>query len=158
MRCSLFGCCGRGSGSPALPSAAPSAAVAPTSNPNPPLPQGARVYERYCQLCHAKDATGYAADNAPSLVSKTFLESASDQLIAAGIRMGRPGTAMAAYGKVRGGPLEEREIDALVAFLRSKGPGNAAPGCDREVAIRSAAPTSTRRTASCHGKPTAVTR
>jgi cytochrome c oxidase cbb3-type subunit 3/ubiquinol-cytochrome c reductase cytochrome c subunit len=31
---------------------------------------------------------------------------------------------MAAYGKVRGGPLEEREIDALVAFLRSKGPAN----------------------------------
>jgi cytochrome c oxidase cbb3-type subunit 3/ubiquinol-cytochrome c reductase cytochrome c subunit len=38
--------------------------------------------------------------------------------------MGRPGTAMAAYGKVRGGPLEEREISAIVQFLRSKGPTN----------------------------------
>jgi cytochrome c oxidase cbb3-type subunit III len=55
-------------------------------------------------------------------VSQTFLESASDELIAAGIRMGRPGTAMAAYGQVRGGPLSEREIQNLVRFLRSKGP------------------------------------
>jgi cytochrome c oxidase cbb3-type subunit 3 len=29
---------------------------------------------------------------------------------------------MAAYGKTRGGPLEEQEIAAIVAFLRSKGP------------------------------------
>lgn len=84
--------------------------------------EGAHAFEHYCQLCHAKDATGYAADNAPSLVSKTFLESAPDELIAAGIRMGRPGTAMAAYAKFRGGPLEEREISAIVSFLRSKGP------------------------------------
>jgi cytochrome c oxidase cbb3-type subunit 3 len=102
--------CGRSSGSPALPSATPSAhGAAPSASApsvNAPLAEGARVFERYCQLCHAKDATGYAADNAPSLVSKTFLESATDEQIAAGIRLGRPGTAMAAYGKVRGGPLE----------------------------------------------------
>jgi len=82
------------------------------------------VFERYCQLCHAKDATGYAADNAPSLVTQTFLESATDEQIAAGIRLGRPGTAMAAYGKVRGGPLEEQEIASVVAWLRTKGPAS----------------------------------
>jgi cytochrome c oxidase cbb3-type subunit III len=119
--------CGRSSGSQALPSATPSAeAIAPASaapvHADPKVAAGARAYEHYCQLCHAKDGTGYAADNAPSLVTKTFLESASDELIAAGIRMGRPGTAMAAYGKTRGGPLEEQEIAAIVAFLRSKGP------------------------------------
>src|SRR3954471_6514949 len=106
--------CGRGGGSAALPSAAPSARTLPSStgpSVDPLLAEGAHLYEQYCQLCHAKDATGYAADNAPSLVSKTFLESASNELIAAGIRMGRPGTAMAGYGKERGGPLDERQID-----------------------------------------------
>jgi mono/diheme cytochrome c family protein/rhodanese-related sulfurtransferase len=146
--------CGRSSGSPALPSATPSARTsAPAASPSSPVAEGARVYERYCQLCHAKDATGYAADNAPSLVSKTFLESASDQLIAAGIRMGRPGTAMAAYGKVRGGPLEEREIDALVAFLRTKGPANhplppATPNGD----LTRGADVYEKNCVSCHGK------
>jgi cytochrome c oxidase cbb3-type subunit 3 len=83
---------------------------------------GRELYARYCKLCHAPDATGYAADEAPSLVSATFLESASDAYIARGIRYGRPNTAMAAYGKARGGPLDDRQIAAIVRFLRSKGP------------------------------------
>lgn len=93
----------------------------------PPAPRastdtGRELYARYCQLCHAPDATGYAADEAPSLVSSTFLESASDAYIARGIRFGRPNTAMAAYGKARGGPLDDQQIAAIVRFLRSKGP------------------------------------
>lgn len=153
--------CGRSSGSQALPSATPSAeAVAPGSaasvNANPVVAAGARAYEHYCQLCHAKDGTGYAADNAPSLVSKTFLESATDELIAAGIRMGRPGTAMAAYGKTRGGPLEEREIAAIVAFLRSKGPKPqalpAAPSTGGDAARGAAV--FDKNCVSCHGTPT----
>src|SRR5690606_21778218 len=83
---------------------------------------GATLYTRYCALCHGAEGQGYAADNAPSLVSHSFLESASDAFIASGIRVGRPGTAMAAYGKQRGGPLEETDIRAIVAFIRSKGP------------------------------------
>jgi mono/diheme cytochrome c family protein/rhodanese-related sulfurtransferase len=83
---------------------------------------GAALYQRYCALCHAKDGTGYIADNAPSLVSQTFLESASNHFIAQGIRAGRPGTAMAGYEKRRGGPLEPKEVTAIVKFLRSKGP------------------------------------
>ena len=58
---------------------------------------GAPLYDRYCALCHGKDGKGYAADNAPSLVNPTFLESATDSFIASSIREGRPGTAMAAY-------------------------------------------------------------
>jgi cytochrome c oxidase cbb3-type subunit 3 len=83
---------------------------------------GKELYEKYCKLCHGAEGKGYAADNAPSLVSKTFLESASDAFIARGIRVGRSNTAMAAYGKSRGGPLDEKQIRSIVAFLRSKGP------------------------------------
>jgi cytochrome c oxidase cbb3-type subunit 3 len=152
--------CGRGSGSPALPSSTASAAKAAPSSQKPPaetnpLVEGARAYEHYCQLCHAKDATGYAADNAPSLISKTFLESATDDLIAAGIRMGRPGTAMAAYGKVRGGPLEEREISALVQFLRSKGPPTKAlPAGLSNGDIKRGADVFEKNCQTCHGNVT----
>lgn len=82
---------------------------------------GAAAWGKYCALCHARDAQGYAADHAPSLVSATFLESASDEFIARGIREGRPGTAMAAYGKARGGPLDEDDIAAILTFLRDQG-------------------------------------
>jgi mono/diheme cytochrome c family protein/rhodanese-related sulfurtransferase len=83
---------------------------------------GAAAFTRYCALCHAADATGYAADHAPSLVSTTFLASASDEYISRGIREGRPGTAMAGYGKLRGGPLDDDEVAAIIAFLRDRGP------------------------------------
>jgi cytochrome c oxidase cbb3-type subunit 3/ubiquinol-cytochrome c reductase cytochrome c subunit len=86
---------------------------------------GAEAFSRYCALCHGADATGYAADHAPSLVSRTFLETASDDFISRGIRDGRPGTAMAPYAKVRGGPLDDAEVESIVAFLRERGPARA---------------------------------
>jgi cytochrome c oxidase cbb3-type subunit 3/ubiquinol-cytochrome c reductase cytochrome c subunit len=82
---------------------------------------GQALYAQYCKLCHAADGSGYAADNAPSLVSQNFLKSATDDFIARGISVGRPGTAMGAYGSARGGPLSETQISAIIAFLRSKG-------------------------------------
>lgn len=94
---------------------------ASSANAATPL-DGAQLYAKYCALCHGRDGQGYAADNAPSLVSPSFLESATDAFIADGIRLGRSGTAMAAYSKERGGPLSDAEIRSIVAFLRSKGP------------------------------------
>jgi cytochrome c oxidase cbb3-type subunit 3/ubiquinol-cytochrome c reductase cytochrome c subunit len=84
--------------------------------------RGAFAFGAYCALCHGADATGYAADHAPSLVSRTFLESASDEFIARGIRDGRPGTAMASYSKQRGGPLDDEDIADITRFLRDHGP------------------------------------
>ena len=111
-------------GAPTAPNAPPSTPPPgpPKANPRAPAADGAALYARYCQLCHAADGSGYAADEAPSLVSRTFLETASDAFIDNGIRFGRPGTAMAAYGKVRGGPLDDAQIRAITAFLRAKGP------------------------------------
>ena len=80
------------------------------------------AFARYCALCHGADATGYVADHAPSLVSATFLESVSDQQLARGIREGRSGTAMAAYAKGAGGPLDDDGVAAVIAFLRDQGP------------------------------------
>lgn len=114
--------CARRSGAQEVPSQAPPAAVAPAASSTTTETDGAKLYQRYCALCHGKEAKGYAADNAPSLVSPRFLESASDAFIATAIRNGRPNTAMAAYGASRGGPLQEAQVTALVRFIRSKGP------------------------------------
>jgi mono/diheme cytochrome c family protein len=113
--------CTRRNGSHTEPPAANEPTPVSTGRPSQ-IETGQALYQKYCKLCHAADGTGYAADNAPSLVSHHFLRSATDDFIAHGIRMGRPNTAMAAYGASRGGPLSEPEIDAIVAFLRSKGP------------------------------------
>ena len=85
-------------------------------------PETAATYLRMCAPCHGVDAHGYAADHAPSLVTSTFLESASDDFLKRSIVYGRPGTAMAAYGKAMGGPLTDAQITKLVAWLRAHGP------------------------------------
>jgi cytochrome c oxidase cbb3-type subunit 3/ubiquinol-cytochrome c reductase cytochrome c subunit len=113
--------CTRKNGSHTGSPPASSETSAPAEKPSQ-IATGQALYDKYCKLCHAADGSGYAADNAPSLVSHHFLRSATDDFIAQGIRMGRPRTAMAAYGKERGGPLDDGEIAAIVAFLRSKGP------------------------------------
>ncbi len=151
--CLALPACGKGRGSQAVPSATPSEKAVPATT-DPALAEGARDFAKYCALCHGKDATGYAADNAPSLVSPTFLESASDELIAAGTRMGRPGTAMAAYGRVRGGPLDEGQIQNIVRFLRSKGPSpRPLPAAAQGDAQRGAS-VFDKNCQSCHGSPT----
>ncbi len=151
--------CGRNSGTQTMPSATPSspatASASAQLSADPLAAIGAKHYEHYCQLCHAKDGSGYAADNAPSLISKTFLESASDEFIASGIRLGRSGTPMAAYGKVRGGPLEEQEITAIVRFLRSKGPkATPIPAAGSNGNAPRGAELFGKECASCHGSPT----
>jgi cytochrome c oxidase cbb3-type subunit 3/ubiquinol-cytochrome c reductase cytochrome c subunit len=83
---------------------------------------GARLYAKLCATCHGPQGNGYIADNAPSLRTATFLASASDEFLRAGIARGRPGTAMAGYGRTQGGPLDAADVDALVAFLRQGGP------------------------------------
>ena len=83
---------------------------------------GKPLYVALCAPCHGADGKGYAADRAPSLVNPTFLESASDEFLRRSIALGRPGTAMAAYGKASGGPLDAAGVDRLVTFLREQGP------------------------------------
>lgn len=80
------------------------------------------LYARSCAPCHGDDAKGYKADHAPSLVNPTFLQSATDEFLRRSIADGRPGTSMAAYGHGMGGPLDDAQIDKLVAWLRARGP------------------------------------
>lgn len=91
---------------------------------DPRIDRAAAVYKTHCALCHGPEAKGYAADNAPSLVNPTFLDSVSDGFFARSIELGRPGTAMAGYGRDVGGPLDDTQIGDLIAmFRRGRPPG-----------------------------------
>nr|HEX4314819.1 c-type cytochrome [Kofleriaceae bacterium] len=79
------------------------------------------AYTKLCTPCHAADLRGGAADHAPSLISQTFLESASDSFLTRAIAYGRPGTSMAAYSSALGGPLDDAAVRSLVSFIRSSG-------------------------------------
>jgi mono/diheme cytochrome c family protein/rhodanese-related sulfurtransferase len=112
---------------------------------------GKPMYLALCRQCHGADARGYAADHAPSLVNPTFLDSASDDFLRRSIVAGRPGTSMAAYGKARGGPLDDAAVDRLVQFLRGQGrPPRALPATTAgDPAVGAAI--YAKRCFSCHG-------
>ena len=125
-----------------------------TSAPVVSVAHGQQVYAKLCATCHGAGANGYAADNAPSLRTTTFLASASDAFLRAGITRGRPGTAMAAYGRALGGPLAAEDVESLIAFLRVGGPPHVEPttraaGVAQNGKVLYATPCQR-----CHGTPT----
>ena len=93
-----------------------------TADADPSKLAGQELYQTFCSHCHGADAKGYKADNAPSLVNKTFLESADDDYIKRSIAAGRPGTSMAAYSAKVGGPLDDAALDRITQWIRSQGP------------------------------------
>ncbi|MBA3460460.1 MAG: c-type cytochrome [Deltaproteobacteria bacterium] len=82
---------------------------------------GSELYAALCAKCHAENLQGGAADHAPSLITTTFLETATDDFLHQSIARGRPGTSMAAYSKGLGGPLEPAAIQRIVKFIRERG-------------------------------------
>ncbi|MBL92288.1 MAG: hypothetical protein CMH56_10835 [Myxococcales bacterium] len=88
-----------------------------------PLPsEGEQLYVQYCAFCHGDEGEGYIADNANALANTQFLEVATDEFIKDGIRYGRPGTPMSAWGVDYGGPLVDDHIDTIVEYIRTLNP------------------------------------
>jgi cytochrome c oxidase cbb3-type subunit 3/ubiquinol-cytochrome c reductase cytochrome c subunit len=81
--------------------------------------KGSALYENYCAMCHGPEGNGYLADEANALSNPDFLKSASDDYIIQGILRGRPGTAMSAWGKDKGGILSDEDAEAILAFIRT---------------------------------------
>jgi mono/diheme cytochrome c family protein/rhodanese-related sulfurtransferase len=78
--------------------------------------QAASNYQRYCSLCHGKEREGHVNDHAPSLRSRSLLES-DPGIIGEAIAYGRQGTAMGGYLDEVGGPLARRDIIDLTLWL-----------------------------------------
>lgn len=126
---------------------------------DPPAERGAALYRKYCATCHGDRAQGYAADRAPSLATATFQASASDEFLRDAIERGRPGTEMGGYGRAGGGPLDDAEVNALIAFLRANAPAPKAalPASPAGGALRNVGTgleVYHQACASCHGTET----
>jgi cytochrome c oxidase cbb3-type subunit 3 len=113
------------------------------------------MYLTLCSPCHGADAKGYAADHAPSLVTATFLESATDSFLEQAIITGRPGTSMGAYGKQMGGPLDPEAVGKLVAYIRALGPQPLALPAVTPGNAERGAPIYAASCKVCHGDPAA---
>ena len=112
---------------------------------------GATLYASLCAVCHGADGTGYKADHAPSLVNRTFLESATDEQLRRSIVDGRPGTSMAAYGRERGGPLGGDAVARLVAWIRGHGSAPATIPPRGAGDVKRGGPLYATSCARCHG-------
>jgi cytochrome c oxidase cbb3-type subunit 3/ubiquinol-cytochrome c reductase cytochrome c subunit len=81
--------------------------------------RGATIYHRMCAVCHGANGEGYAADDAPAIANPRFLSVVSDHFLETTIGNGRTGTTMSAWSSARGGPLGYKEINDVVAYLRT---------------------------------------
>ena len=80
------------------------------------LRRGRELYVENCASCHGTRGEGIAA---PALNSKGLLENASDAVLFANIRVGRPNTTMTAWGQEYGGQLTDEDIWQVVSFIRA---------------------------------------
>jgi len=137
----------------------PSGAASSTAPASLSAEEAARAaghYAQYCALCHGDERQGYAADNAPSLRSRSLLSTADGGFMYASIAYGRPGTAMAGYLDSQGGPMTGADIGQLLRWLWQQGglsdddvlelPGDPVEG---DVAL--GASLYQRECAECHG-------
>lgn len=78
---------------------------------------GRELFAQHCIACHGLDGTGTGV--APTLHTREFLGSATDQQIAWLITGGVPGSLMIGYGLDHGGPLTDQQVQQLLTYLRS---------------------------------------
>ena len=74
-------------------------------------------YQKYCALCHGENREGHKNDHAPSLRSKSLMESGIAHQILRPMQYGRVGTAMGGYLDEVGGPMTLDETWDLTYWL-----------------------------------------
>ena len=82
-------------------------------------PTNQELYDTYCGLCHGYEGEGYLAEAANALANQEFLSIASDDFLIHATVYGRPETKMSAWGEAEGGPLSDKEVENIVAYIRS---------------------------------------
>jgi mono/diheme cytochrome c family protein len=86
--------------------------------------EGKKLFSANCSGCHGKYGEGgpnptRPGDIIPPISSSDFLSTRDDETIHAIISMGQPNLGMVPFGTDNGGPLDDEQIDQIVAYMRT---------------------------------------
>ncbi len=90
----------------------------------PPVELGQELFDQNCASCHGDFGEGgpnptRSGDVIAPISSAEYLGTRDDTTLRAVIAQGQPNFGMAPFGIANGGPLDDEDIDAIVAFIRS---------------------------------------
>ncbi len=89
-----------------------------------PLEVGQQLFSRNCAFCHGDFGEGgpnpaRTDDVIAPISTAEYLKTRDDFTLRAIIAQGQPNFGMSPFGTAFGGPLDEDEVDAIVAYMRS---------------------------------------
>ncbi len=89
-----------------------------------PLDVGQGLYAKNCAVCHGDLGEGGVSPVNPGdiiapISTAEYLKTRDDFTLRSVIAQGQPNFGMSPFGSAFGGPLEDDEIDAIVAYIRS---------------------------------------
>jgi len=124
-----------------------------------PVEVGRELFADNCAVCHGDFGEGGPNPTRPGDViapisSAEYLRTRDDATLRAIIAQGQPNFGMSPFGTAFGGPLDESDIDALLAFLRSwelQPPVELPPDVGVPSAAASGAEIFAEVCAQCHG-------
>jgi len=85
---------------------------------------GAQLFAENCSTCHGQYGQGgpnpgHPGERIVSISSSDFLDTRDDATIRSIIEQGQPDLGMSPFGSAFGGALDDTQLDALVAFIRT---------------------------------------
>ena len=85
---------------------------------------GQNLFAQYCSGCHGEFGEGGPNPTRPGDViapisSAEYLQTRDDITLRSIISQGQPNFGMSPFGSAYGGPLDDEQVDAIVAFLRA---------------------------------------
>jgi len=89
-----------------------------------PAAAGQALFSQYCAVCHGDFGEGGANPANPAITitpisTEQYLITRDDVTLRAIINRGQPDSGMSPFGLAFGGPLDEEEVGAIVAHIRS---------------------------------------
>jgi mono/diheme cytochrome c family protein len=124
-----------------------------------PLEVGRELYADNCTICHGDFGEGGANPARPDDViapisTSEYLKTRDDFTLFQIIAQGQPNFGMSPFGSAFGGPLEDDQVNAMVAFIRSweiDPPVDQPPEIDMSSVSMSSDEVYTQLCAQCHG-------
>ena len=89
-----------------------------------PLEVGQQLFAKNCSICHGDFGEGGPSpvrkgDVIAPISTSEFLKTRDDFTLRSIISQGQPNSGMSPFGSTFGGPLDDSEIEAIVAYMRS---------------------------------------